>query len=277
MDGGGTLTLDGLRIGVTGARKGVELCTSLERRGAVALLGPTIEPDQPAPDEELLPQLDALLATPPDWYVANTGIGSRLLAEVADRHGRGEQLRAVLGTTRCVARGAKAVGGLRSALGITPVHVSAEESDASVAAYLSEHLTAGDHLAIQHSGRTSAVYEELAELGVSMHRLLPYRTGVPTDDAAARHLVESAVDAQLDVLICTSAIAVDNLVVIAERHGLLDGLTTVLAGDVHAAAIGEVTAAAFRAKGIDPRIIPPRHRTGDLIRHLERWHAERTA
>lgn len=273
----GGATLGGLRLGVTGSRKGAELCVSLERRGATALLGPTIEADQPAPDAEVLPQIDQLLAAPPDWYVANTGIGSRLLAEVADRHARGDALRAVLTRTRCVARGVKAVGGLRAGLGVTPVHVSVDETDASVAAYLTQVLVAGDHLVVQHSGRTSRVYEELTSLGVTIHTLHPYRTGIPVDDAPARLLIEAACDARLDVVVCTSAIGVDHMMAIAARHSLVAPLVEALRGSVHAAAIGTVTADAFLAHGIEPRIIPQRHRTGELIRRLESWHAEQSA
>lgn len=268
--------LAGVRVGVTGARKGPELCAAIERRGGTALHGPTIEPDQPTPDGELLPQLRGLLAGDADWFVANTGMGVRLLAACADRHGLHDEFVAWLdGRTRVVARGAKAVGGLR-ALGITPDAVSADETDASMAAWLRDNVAVGDHLAVQYSARTRDDYEVLAaDLDARLEVVRPYRTGVPTDDAPARRLVEAAVARDLDVLVSTSAIATDNLAVIAARHDLLDGLRSALGDGVVMAAIGEVTAAACREHGFAVGLVPPRHRTGSLLSALEDWAADR--
>lgn len=271
-------TLDGVRVGVTGARKGPQLCEALERRGATALHGPTIESDQPAPDEELLPQLEELLAEPPDWFVANTGMGVRLLAELAERRGLRDELVDLLGRddVRVVARGAKAVGGLRG-IGLAPEHVSDDETDASVATWLAVQLAAGDRLAVQYSARTRRDYEQLRdEHGVDLQVLRPYRTGVPTDPAPAVELIGDAAAGDLDVVISTSAIATDNLVRIAADHDLLTGLVDAFAtGRSVAAAIGQVTADAFRSHGIEPGIIPERHRTGSLLTAIEDWAAHR--
>lgn len=267
-------TLDGTTIGVTGARKGPQLCEALQRRGAVALHGPTIEPDQAAPDAELLPQLEELLAERPDWFVANTGTGVRLLAELAERHGRRDELVALLGRddVRVVARGAKAVGGLRG-IGVTPEHTAGEETDASVATWLADRLSTGDRLAVQYSARTRGDYERLRdEHGVQLQVLRPYRTGVPTDPSPAVELIRGAAAGEVDVVVSTSAIATDHLVAIAAEHDLLEGLVAALAdGRTVAAAIGQVTADAFRAHDIEPHIIPDRHRTGSLITALEDW------
>lgn len=263
--------LAGVRIGVTGARKGPELCAAIERRGGSALHGPTIEADQPAPDDELLPQLTELLATPPDWFVANTGIGVRLLADVADRHDRGDALRKVLAEATVVARGNKAVGGLR-AIGAHADEVSDAETDAAVAELLADRVEAGDHLAVQYSGRTRRDYEQLRDdVGCTLHVLQPYRTGVPSDALPARRLVEAAIAGDLDIVVCTSAIATDHLFTIAEQLDARDALVTAFGDRVVAAAIGQVTADAHRSHGVEPGLIPERHRTGSLLTALEDW------
>lgn len=268
-------TLAGVTVGVTGARKGPELCAAIERRRGTAIHGPTIEPDQPTPDDELLPELRELLASDADWFVANTGMGVRLLAACAERHDLRDDLLRWFGDRRVVARGAKAVGGLRG-IGITPEAVSEAESDESMAGWLRDHVAAGEHLAVQYSARTRAHYEQLvADLGASMQVIRAYRTGVPTDDGAAHDLIADAVAGEVDVIVSTSAIATDNLAVIAGRHGLLDDLRTAFAGPLVGAAIGEVTAAAFREHGFRVGLVPPRHRTGSLLTALEDWAATR--
>ncbi len=266
--------LTGTVIGVTGARKGSEFCAAVERRGGVAVHGPTIEPDQPAPDDELLPQLEELLASEPDWFVANTGTGVRLLADLAARHSVRDEFIDLLARddVRVVARGAKAVGGLRG-IGVSAEHVSVEETDASVTAWLARAVTAGEHLAVQYSARTRRDYQQLCdERDTTMQVLRPYRSGVPHDDRAARNLIEATIAGDLDVVVATSAIAVDNLVTIARRHDRSEQLVAAFAGGrVVAAAIGQVTADALRSKGIEPGIIPERHRTGSLLTALEDW------
>ena len=270
------LPLAGLRLGVTGARKGPELCRAIERRGGTALHGPTIEPDQPTPDAELLPTLDQLLADGCDWFVANTGTGMRLLAGCADRHGRGAALRALLHdpTVGVVARGAKAVGGLR-ALDVSPMAVSPAETDASVVAWLRDHVRAGETLAVQYSARTRDDYRRLAaDRGIGMRVVQPYRTGVPVDDAPALALVDAAIRGELDGVVVTSAIAVDHLVVVARRHQRLPSLLDALRTRVAAVSIGEVTSAALAAHDVPVTVQPARHRTGDLLRALEQWAAD---
>lgn len=270
-----TTQLAGVRLGVTGARKGAALCAAITRRGGTALHGPTIDPDQPAPDDELLPALDVVLTARPGWFVANTGTGMRLLAACAARHGREAALLGLLhdpGVT-VVARGAKAVGGLR-ALGVGPDAVSEDETDASVVAGLSGLLGADDVVAVQYSARTRDDYAVLAATtGSALRVVRPYRSGVPHDDRSALALVDAAIAGELDGVVCTSAIAVDHLAVIAARHDRLPELLDALRHRVAAVSIGAVTSAAFAAHGVPTAVRPERHRTGDLLRALERWSA----
>lgn len=266
--------LAGVRVGVTGSRKGAELCAAIERRGGRALLGPTIESDRPAPDDELLPQLDALLDAAPRVLVANTGVGMRLLGEVADRHDRGRRLADLLTAAHVVARGAKAVGGLR-AVGATADEVSTEESDESVVDLLRDRVAPGTTVGLQLSGRTSAAYGELEERGATIVTVRPYRVGLPADPAPAHALVRAAVDGQLDVVVLTSAIATDNLVALARAEGLWDELRRALRDGVAVASIGDVTTAALRDQGLDADVQPTRHRTGALLTALEGWAADR--
>ncbi len=144
-----------------------------------------------------------------------------------------------------------------------------------MAAWLADAVTAGEHLAVQYSARTRRDYQQLCdERDVTMQVLRPYRSGVPHDDDSARELIEATVAGDLDVVVATSAIAVDNLLAIAQRHDLAEQLVAAFDdGRATAAAIGQVTADALRSHGIEPGIIPTRHRTGSLLGALEDWAA----
>lgn len=263
--------MDGLRIGVTSARKGAELADALARRGARVVHGPTVSSVPPASDRQLLEETDAIVRGEPAWLVASTGAGMRAWAEAAQAGGRGATLRRLVSTTASVARGPKALGGLR-ALGGDAVFVSPQETDADVAAWLADRVTAGQRVALQtHGADAGTAYASLVDAGAEVLRAAPYRCALPSDVGPAQRLVRLSVDRQIDVIVATSAPAVGYLFAIAEEAGLRRALTEALHGLVAAAAVGPVTARAFEDAGVPVALMPTRYRTADLIRALEAW------
>jgi uroporphyrinogen-III synthase len=267
--------VQGRRIGVTSGRKGAELADALRRRGALPLWGPTVGGDQPEPEARLLEQTDAVLAAEVTWLVASTGVGMRLWAETAERHGRLEDLRRTAGGARRLARGAKAVGGLRGALDLGADWVAPDETDATVAEHLVAHVTHDDVVAVQLHGGPIGAYDAVATTGATLLTVLPYRSVLPEDTAPARRLVEAALAGELDMIVFTSPGAVHNLAAIADdlaSDARVRLVAAARAGNGFAvASIGTVTDDACRQVGFEPTVTPARPRTGDLLRAIERW------
>lgn len=265
----------GLRVGVTGARKGDELTDLLERRGATALWGPTLATVEAASDTELAAETDAVIAAEPGWTVASTGAGMRAWAAAADATGRGEALRRCLHRTRAVARGSKAAGGL-AVLGLTPEFVAPGETDADLAGWLAPQLGPGDRIALQvHGSDDGSSYGELAEAGATLLRVRPERCVPPEDPAPALRLIDAAVRGELDAVIATSAPAVTYLLAIAADAGRREALVEVLRTRVGMAVVGPVTAAACEEAGVPVAVMPQRARTAELVRAVEAWAARR--
>lgn len=268
--------MEGLRVGVTGARKAAQLAAALDRRGAVPVVGPLVTTDQPVDDEVIVTATDAIVAAKPAWLAASTGVGMRLWAEVACRHGRGDDLRGVLGGARRVARGAKAVGGL-AAFDLSAEHVTDEETDEAVADWLLDHAAPGDTVAAQLHGGDVAAFDVLADAGLRVHSIRPYLAGrPPEDEQRARALVRCVVDRDVDVVTFTSPGAARNLYTLAAEMGpdVAAGLDEVLGNGVAVAVIGPVTAKVFTERGVPVAISPDRHRQSELVRAIERWHAQ---
>lgn len=265
--------MDGLRVGVTGARKAGELARALERQGAEPVIGPLVSTDLPMDDEAIVAATDVIIAAAPTWVAASTGVGMRLWADVAERHGRLEDLRRTLTGARRVARGAKAVGGL-AGLGCRPHHVTPDETDEAVAAWLAAEATPGETLAVQlHGGETSA-YQRLDDHGFHVLRVRPYVAGLPPEhEEPARALVRAVAARALDVVTFTSPGAARNLFELAGELGpdTLREVTAALRSDVAVAVIGPVTAEVFTTRGVPVAIAPDRHRQGDLVRAIARW------
>lgn len=270
-------TLDGSRVGVTSHRKGQELADALERRGAAVLSGPTIGGDEPVPEERILADTATIVDARPDWLVASTGVGMQLWVDAAAAHGRLDELREVAAGARCVARGAKAVGGL-AALGVQPVWSSQRQTDADVVDWLRGRVLPGEVVAVQlHGTARPATFAPLEEVGADVLSVATYRHAFPDDLAPARTLVAAILDRALDVVTFTSPGAARNLVAIAsgDDPSVATELVHRLRRDVATAVIGPVTASALEELGIPVWVAPKRWRTGDLLRSLETWVAAR--
>jgi uroporphyrinogen-III synthase len=268
--------MDGMRVGVTSFRKGEELVAALRRRGAAVLHGPTVGGDEPVPERQIIADTVAILDAGPDWLVASTGVGMRLWIAAATAHGLGPALGAMAQDARCVARGAKAVGGLHQ-LGVRPVWSSTAQTDADVAGWLAGRVLPGEVVAVQlHGGQVGTTFAPVAAAGADLVSVATYRHALPEDIGPARRLVREVVDGSLDVVTFTSPGAARNLVTVAAgMRPALDGrLLDAFRTRVATAAIGPVTSSALEELGIPVWITPARWHTGDLLRALGSW-AER--
>lgn len=271
------MSLEGLRIGVTSHRKGAELVSALERRGAEVLLGPTIGGDVPVPVERILADTDTIIDSRPEWFVASTGVGMRLWVGAAREHDRLDALRDVAAGARCVSRGAKATGGLQE-LRVRPVWSSERQTDGDVAGWLAGHVLPDEVVAVQlHGSALDATWDPVRDAGADVLSVATYRHAFPDDVAPAEALVGAVVSGDLDVVTFTSPGAARNLVAVAEAGGpgRREALVAAFREQVAAAVIGPVTASALEALGIPVWVAPRRWRTGDLLRALDSWSASR--
>ncbi len=259
-------------VAVTGARRGQDLVDAFERRGATVIHAPMLSGDHPADDAEIVADTEVILGLRPQWIVATTGIGMRLWLEAAERAGLRGRLEDLMAGTRCIARSAKAEGGLVGA-GITPAWVSPKETDATVAAWLASRALPGDAVAVQLHGGHPRAYDGLVDAGLDVVSVMPYRTGPPTDLARARELVDALVAEEVDVLTFTSPGAVRNLVDVAGADA--DALRAVARTRTAVAAVGPVTAGTCEDVGLPVRMSPVRYRSMDLVREVEAWLARR--
>src|SRR5438445_11925744 len=105
--------LAGRRVGITADRRWRAQADLLKNLGAEVVHGPTIRTVDLSGDETLRQATLDLIARPPDYLVATTGMGMSMWLEAADAWELGGALRAALAGARVVARGAKADSALR--------------------------------------------------------------------------------------------------------------------------------------------------------------------
>jgi len=254
---------------VTADRRWTEQAELLERRGAVVFHAPTISTEYLGSDDALRQATEAVIASPPDYLVATTGIGMRAWFEAAQAWGLAEKLSDALTATRVVARGPKAAAAVQVA-GLEIWASPASERLSEVVSLLRAEALDGRTVAFQHYGeRDGGAVDAVTACGAVVVDVPVYRYERPLDDARALALIDAVCVGRIDAVTFTSAPSIKNLLAAAGQHGRKAELMAAFnEGDTTVACVGPVCAEAARAGGIDSPVAPARGRLGLLVRTL---------
>ncbi len=219
------------------------------------------------PDDRLRAVTEAIIESPPDVVVANTGIGVRGWFATAESWGLGEDLLGALARGEVYARGPKAAGAVLTA-GLPVTWRAPSETLAEVVDELLRRSVAGRRIALQLDGNVEQRESvRLRSAGAEVLEVPVYRWTRPEDERPAVRLVEATCQGRLDAVTFTSAAAVENLVGLAHDHGHAEGLRDAFHGSVLAMCIGPVCARAAEALDV-PGVAPGRARLGAMVRAL---------
>jgi uroporphyrinogen-III synthase len=253
-------------VGVTAGRRAEEQALLLERAGLRVIIGPAMGTALVTESGPLRDVTAELIARPPDYLVADTGIGIRSWVEAADGWGCRAELTAALRGARIACRGPKAQGALRSA--DLPIWWRAPgEQLAEVQARLLEEALAGRRVAVQlHGEDEPALVAALEHVGAEVVPVPVYRWTVPDDRRPGLDLVARTCEGAIDALTFTSAPAVHGLFDLARAAGSSDALLDACNTRVLVACVGPVCGAAASEEGVaDPRW-PEHWRLGAMVR-----------
>lgn len=260
--------LRGYVVGITADRRWTEQAELLRRRGASVVHGPTIRTLPLGPEPDLRVATELLIADPPDFLLANTGIGIRSWLAAADAWGLGEQLLGALARARIFARGPKASAEVHRAGLDVEARAESERLDDTVRLLAAEPL-AGRRVAFQRHGEICPdALAPLAAAGADIVEVPVYRWILPEDPRPAIRLAEAVIGGRVHAVTFTSAPAVRNLFAMLDEVDLGDALRRCFDAGVIAACVGPVCAAAAVAEGIADPLVPERARLGPLIRAL---------
>lgn len=271
------LPLEGFVVGVTADRRWAEQAELLERRGADVFHAPTITTEYLGSDDVLRRATAAVIAAPPDYLVATTGIGIRAWFEAAQVWDMAEQLSTVLQATRVVARGPKAAAAVQVA-GLQVWRSPASERLRDVIELLGSQELDGRTVAFQHYGeRDGRAVSAIVARGAVVVDVPVYRYARPSEDTRLLALIDAVGAGQVDAVTFTSAPSIKNLMAAAAEQGRSrDILAAFNDGDTTAACVGPVCAEAARRAGIESLVAPGRGRLGLLVRTLtDALHARR--
>jgi uroporphyrinogen-III synthase len=268
--------LRGFTVAITADRRADEQAVLLRRLGVDVIQAPALRTlVVPGGGEALRARVEALVANPPDYLVANTGIGVRTLFEQAGEWGLDDDLRQALSPVRILARGPKAAGALRLA-GLEVWWRAPGEQLAEVTNHLLGLGVGGARVVFQrHGDERQALTAALVAAGAQVEEIEVYRWDLPADDTAVRALVDACCDGSVDAVTFTAAPAVRYLFDVADRFGRAGALTDALNHDVVVGCVGPVCAKAAATEGVTSSVVPDHWRLGSLVRRVGEALAER--
>jgi uroporphyrinogen-III synthase len=237
----------GHTVALTGHRRSDELATHLHALGAEVLHGAMVHTRPVADDDRMLrAATQAVIADPPDYLLATTGIGVRgWINAAAAWRARGELLQA-LGRTRVLARGPKVVGSLSEA-GLTAWYVAESGRTAAMVDQLLARPLAGAHVAIQLPGDSmEETVATLEQAGARVTTVPVYEWTWPDDLEPAKRVLRAIVGGRVSAVTFTSRPAVRHFGALAQREGVDDDVARALRRHVLSVCIGPTTADALR-------------------------------
>jgi len=266
--------LSGFTIAITADRRADEQASLVARRGGEVVHAPVIRTLPLGEEGGTRSATEELVARPADVLVVSTALGLRSWLSAAAGLGLETDLLAALAGTEIVARGHKAVGAVVAAGFSAGVPLPEATYEAIVATFAGRPATHADgrpvRVAVQLDGHDSGgLAARLGAMGFDVVPVPVYRWDLPDDQGPAERLVAAVADARVDAVTFTSAHAVGNFGLVAERLGLLDEVRAACGPDrVAVIAVGPVTAGRARALGLADPCEPASPRLGAMVQAL---------
>lgn len=266
--------LSGFTIAITADRRADEQASLVARRGGEVVHAPVIRTLPLGEEGGTRAATEELIARPPDVVVVSTALGMRSWVSAAAGLGLEAELLAALAGAEIVARGHKAVGAVVAAGFSIGIPLPEATYAAIAAAFADRSSTHPDgrpvRVAVQLDGQDSGgLAVLLGALGFDVVAVPVYRWDLPDDQGPAERLVGAVVDGRVDAVTFTSAHAVGNFGLVAERLGLLEAVRAACGPDrVAVIAVGPVTAGRARALGLVDPCEPESPRLGAMVQAL---------
>lgn len=257
-------TFSGRTIALLESRQSHELAGMVTRLGGTPVMAPAVRERQS--DDDAGPLLARLTQRHFAMAIVLTGAGVTALFAEAERRGLLEEVRQVLASMTIVCRGPKPQTalkrhGLTASLSTAKPHTSRELLDALGATNLD-----GVPVVLLHYGeRNPVLTAELIARGAIVEDVCLYEWALPEDLAPLHDMVRRLVAANVDALLVTSQIQFRHLLEIAGRSGLAGALVDALNQHVIVGAVGPVCAAALRAGGVIPDVLPASPNSASLV------------
>jgi uroporphyrinogen-III synthase len=255
----------GLRVLSLESRRAKEMEALIRREGGDPFIAPSVQERALDDHGDAIRFVERLEADEFDMVIVMTGAGLAFLRDQVVAHSSAGRLGAALGRATIVSRGPKPLPILRE-LGaraqiVVPEPNTWKEIVEAVAARTERRI------AVQEYGRPNLeMNAALEKLGASVTPVVLYRWELPTDVGALHAAARQLAARQFDVVLFTSSIQLDHLMMIANSLGLHSQVTKALREYTAIASVGPVMTASLQAAGLPVELIPVHPKMGALVK-----------
>ncbi len=269
-------TLGGARIALLEGRMSSELADLVRRHGGEPYCVPAVREVSLECADQVAALMDSLARGLCSVVVFTTGVGATALFKEAERQGRLEEMLTALRGATTVCRGPKPAGvlqrhGVRASVAVREPYTTADMLDALAGLDLADR-----GVALVHYGeRNIPLAEAVLARGARLQELCLYEWLLPEDIQPLRALVWELIDGRVGAIAFTSQVQARHLFHVAAGMGAADVMARVLNVRTVVATIGPTCAAALKALGVTPRVVPDHPKMGHMVMALGRYIQER--
>jgi len=255
----------GLRVLSLESRRAKEMEALIRREGGDPFVAPSVQERALDDQGEAIRFVERLEADEFDMVICMTGTGIAFLRDQVAAHSSAARLGAALRRVTIVSRGPKPLPvlgelGARAQI-VVPEPNTWKEIVEAVAARPERRI------AVQEYGRPNLeMNAALEKLGASVTSVVLYRWELPADVQPLQTAVRRLADRQCDVILFTSSIQFDHLMVVASAMGLQSQVSSALREYTAIASVGPVMTASLEAAGFGVDIVPVHPKMGALVK-----------
>jgi len=255
----------GLRVLSLESRRAKEMEALIRREGGDPFIAPSVQERALDDHGEAIRFVERLEAGEFDLVVLMTGTGLAFLRDQVVAHSAADRLGAALRRVTIVSRGPKPLPILRElgarAQVVVPEPNTWKEIVEAVRARTERRI------AIQEYGRPNLeMNAALEKLGAAVTPVVLYRWELPADIGPLQTAARGLAARQFDVILFTSSIQLDHLMLIASALGIEAQLTSALREYAAIASVGPVMSASLEAAGFTVDMLPVHPKMGALLK-----------
>jgi uroporphyrinogen-III synthase len=255
----------GLRVLSLESRRAKEMEALIRREGGDPFIAPSVQERALDDHGEAIRFVERLEAGEFDLVVLMTGTGLAFLRDQVVAHSAADRLGAALRRVTIVSRGPKPLPILRElgarAQVVVPEPNTWKEIVEAVRARTERRI------AIQEYGRPNLeMNAALEKLGAAVTPVVLYRWELPADIGPLQTAARGLAARQFDVILFTSSIQLDHLMLIASALGIEAQLTSALREYAAIASVGPVMSASLEAAGFTVDMLPVHPKMGALVK-----------
>lgn len=259
------MSFEGFRVLSLESRRAAEIEVLITKQGGEPFVAPSVRERALEDHTDAFRLLDELESGSIEMLVLMTGVGLSFWRDIIAGRFPAERADNALRKAKLLARGPKPSSVLRS-LGITPdITIPEPNTWREIVEAMRERPER--RVAIQEYGRPNPEFvDALKALGIQAETFALYRWELPEDTVRLREAAQQLAERRFDVVLFTSSIQLEHLLVIAREMNIEAGVLETLRHHAAVASIGPIMTAAMEDYGVSPDIVPGSPKMGALVK-----------